>query len=214
MNRRQRQRGRGRANIRRNRHHNNNRNVDPDIKAWGQCFWYFYHRVAYDFDEKKASENEKYKNGHLVLYNNFEKILPCQKCRNHYRTLKNNRPVEKFINTQKELFEWSVVNHNRVNKRLKKKQISVEKATEIYSKPLRHNMIKKFINYLIYLSLKRGNLGIIKKIFNNLRYVIPCEMCKKGLAQRLNWSNDLKNINLPFALKNWYSRNHNFHVGL
>tara|TARA_Y100000389_G_C17393778_1_gene481397 strand:+ start:427 stop:1038 length:612 start_codon:yes stop_codon:yes gene_type:complete len=200
-----RHRGRGR--------HRNNK-VNPDIKAWGPCFWYFYHRVAYDFDEKKASENEKYKRGHLILYNNFEKILPCHKCRNHYRRLKNNRPVEKFINTQKELFEWSIVNHNRVNKRLKKKEISLEKAKEIYSKPLRRDMLKKFINYLIFLSLQRNNLGIIKKIFNNLIYTIPCETYRKGLTQRLNWSNNLKNINLPIGLKKWYSRNHNFHNGL
>ena len=199
-------------NRRRNRHRNNK--VNPDIKAWGPCFWYFYHRVAYDFDEKKASENEKYKKGHLILYNNFEKILPCYKCRNHYRTLKNNRPVEKFINTKEELFEWSIVNHNRVNKRLKKKELSIEKAKEIYSKPLRYDMIKKFINYLIYLSLQRNNLGIIKKLLNNLIYTIPCEIYRKGLTQRLNWSNNLKNINLPIGLKKWYSRNHNFHTGL
>lgn len=187
---------------------------DKSIYVWGPTFWYVYHKIAFNYDEKVASENEKYKQAHLIFYNNFEKILPCHKCRVHYTKLKNNRPVNRFMDTKDNFFEWSVKNHNIVNNRLNKKKLILQRAKEIYRKPLRHNMVKKFVNYIFNLSLRKNNLGIIKKIINNLIYVLPCQMCKKGLDQKLKLSNNLKTISLPRMLKVWYQRNHQFHVGL
>lgn len=188
--------------------------LNVKIEAWGPVFWYMYHMIAISYNEEKAKDNEKYKKAYIIFYNNIDKILPCKTCANHYEKLKKQRKVIDFIDNKDKLFKWTVDNHNIVNKRLKKKQISVEDALLIYNKPFNHNYNMKFINYLFRVSLKRYNVGIIKKIINNICFILPCQECRVGLQIRLRNYNNLQKIHNFIKLKYWFNHNHQIHINL
>ena len=179
------------------------------IEAWGPTFWYMYHKIAISYDEEKAKEDEKYKKAYIIFFNNFDKILPCKRCSEHYAKLKKERRVINFMNSKEQLFKWSVDNHNIVNKRLKKKQFTVDEVNIKYNESLKDNMVMKFMNYLFRLSLKYYNVGIIKKITNNLVYILPSPEYRIGLKIRLKNVNNMKKLHTSQQLRNWFKKNHN-----
>lgn len=63
---------------------------------------------------------------------NFTASLPCGECRREWRQLVKRFPWPQE-GGNKELFEWSVEAHNKVNVRLGKKTISAEEARAIYA---------------------------------------------------------------------------------
>lgn len=182
--------------------------INVKIEAWGPTFWYIYHKIAISYDEEKANKNERYKKAYLIFYNNFDKILPCKKCSIHYHKLKKERKLINFIDSKEEFFKWSVDNHNIVNKRLKKKQFSLDEAKIKYNEPLKNNMIMKFMNYLFRLSLKYYNVGVIKKIINNIGYILPSQDYRVGLQLRLKYVNNMKKFHTSQQLRNWFRKNH------
>ena len=186
--------------------------INVKIEAWGPTFWYIYHKIAISYNEEKAKSDEKYKKAYLIFYNNFDKILPCKSCSEHYKKLKNNRKVKDFISNKDELFKWSVDNHNIVNKRLKRKEFTLDEAKIKYNQPLDHNMIMKFMNYLLRLSLKYYNIGLIKRIVNNICYILPCQDCCFGLQTRLKYVNKLKKYHVSQQLRIWFKQNHEIHI--
>ena len=185
------------------------------IEAWGPVFWYMYHMIAISYDEEKAKDNEKYKKAYIIFYNNVDKILPCKTCANHYAKLKKQRKFIDFIDNKDKLFKWTVDNHNIVNKRLKKKELSLNNALLKYNNsPVNVNMMMKFINYIFRVSLKYNNIGIIKKIINNICLILPSEEHCIGLQIRLKRVNNLKNMRTVKQLRLWFRNNHNLKVNI
>lgn len=187
--------------------------LNVKIEKWGPNFWYMYHMVAISYDEKKGIDNDNYKNCYLFFYNNFYKILPCKKCSDHFSKLNKERNVINFIDNKEMLFKWSVDNHNIVNKRLKKNELSLNRAKIEYTEQLKHNKIMKFMNYLFRLSLKYDNVGVVKKVISSLSYIIPCNKCSIGLILRLKSNNNnFKKLQTSRQLKIWFKNNHKIHI--
>ena len=97
--------------------------IEP--RLFGPSFWGAIHYAALGAPEV-LDEN------HKLIYMNFYKslpqILPCITCGEHFAELLHEIPINPFLNTSVRLFEWTVIVHNVVNKRLNKPEITVVDA--------------------------------------------------------------------------------------
>jgi len=72
----------------------------------------------------------------MLFLTNFAKKIPrftsgCA-CKEHWATVVKNNPPK--FGPNGEYFEWTVVSHNEVNKRLGKPTYTVEEAKKLYQK--------------------------------------------------------------------------------
>jgi len=72
------------------------------------------------------------KYNYKMFYESLHKILPCEKCADHYRASVNNHPIDSFLSSPMSLFEWTVLIHNEANKHLGKPTMQVEQAKRLY----------------------------------------------------------------------------------
>lgn len=89
--------------------------MDPNI--WGPHLWFFLHSMsfAYAKNKNKPTLAEKY---HMYQFlESLKYVLPCS-CKDNYAKHFDSCPPT--LNTRKELFEWLVDLHNKVNKQTNK----------------------------------------------------------------------------------------------
>lgn len=99
-------------------------------KNWGKFGWGFIHNVALGYPNNEISymEKEQYR----IFFTVIGDVLPCEDCRKHYKEMiKDNPPV---LVDRNSIFKWTVDIHNKVNKRLNKKIITLSEAYNIWTK--------------------------------------------------------------------------------
>lgn len=60
----------------------------------------------------------------------FQKVLPCDNCRNHFAELLNKYPPQ--LQSRDAFMEWVVKAHNEVNERTGKRRYSMEEVVALY----------------------------------------------------------------------------------
>lgn len=95
------------------------------MKNWGPYFWGVLHISALT---APMSITPQYLDAFLSLIMVYTVILPCPACRSHFAQLLGELPKLTEIQTSLELFAWTVEAHNRVNRRIGKRVVSVEEA--------------------------------------------------------------------------------------
>ena len=103
------------------------REIDPQV--FGPGSWTVSHVLAIVCDDSGTSDDFKF---YTVFTYRMLHALPCSKCRAHAVRYLDKFPIPK-TSEEGSLFEWSVIFHNVVNKRLKKMLMSLEEARQIYS---------------------------------------------------------------------------------
>lgn len=122
-------------------------------KNWGKFGWGFIHNVALGYPQDITyMKKEQYRKFFEVIGH----ILPCLDCQEHYKKLIIEYPP--VLINKDTLFKWTVDIHNKVNNKLKKKQITYEQAYNIWtkSKIIKNKNKNQFnikIYYLIFLVL-------------------------------------------------------------
>jgi Erv1 / Alr family len=111
----------------------------PENKEWGPFLWTVLHALAervgstvaslYEADEKRAW---------IQLLQTTGSILPCDLCRDHYKSWLAANPVTSITNLAgpalKDFIKrwlWSL--HGSVNSRLSKPSVAFEELTDLYS---------------------------------------------------------------------------------
>lgn len=102
------------------------REIDPTISGPGT--WIVIHVLALISDESGTKKDYEFYS--LFIYRVVHNF-PCSKCRSHAVKYLDKYPIP-ATKQSGSLFEWSVIFHNVVNKRLKKKIMPLEEAREIY----------------------------------------------------------------------------------
>jgi len=99
---------------------------------WGPPLWYKLHMKTFDYPEVAT-----YKEKVLAIkyFKEVEKLLPCVKCRVHYRQYLKASPIEYHVDTRNELVRWLIDLHNKVNAQTGKRIFSYEEAVSIYLPP-------------------------------------------------------------------------------
>jgi hypothetical protein len=85
--------------------------------VWGPIFWHTIHIVALGYPKKPTYTDKKCAK---EFYESFAVLLPCGQCRQHYIDHLKKNPLTPFLDTRGDLFKWTVMIHNEVNKMLNK----------------------------------------------------------------------------------------------
>jgi hypothetical protein len=104
-----------------------------DKKIWGNSLWDIIHIITkYIPVNSKGELSRETKLIYIDFINCIQKLLPCELCRNHMDENIIKIPLEKYLNTRTDLFTWTVLFHNRVNKDNNKKEMNVKEAWLLY----------------------------------------------------------------------------------
>jgi hypothetical protein len=102
--------------------------MNPDI--WGKHVWTSIHFIALGYP---SNPNAQQKNIYIQYFNSLADVLPCKSCADHFKKLLTLHPLnDAHLANNFSLFEWTVLLHNKVNERLNKPIISLERAKKIY----------------------------------------------------------------------------------
>jgi hypothetical protein len=99
--------------------------VPPPV--WGPMFWMTIHLVALGYPSSPTyTDKRSAKNFFEALAN----LIPCPICREHYKGHLEKHPISPNLDTNKDLFDWTVKLHNEVNKSLGKPEWTREEALD------------------------------------------------------------------------------------
>lgn len=175
---------------------NEKKNGGEDTRHWGTCVWHLFHTLTYSFDGKLQEHYHHF--FEAVSY-----ILPCQICIDHYKQMLDELPmvaqsfspkipetdVEKYCadkNGGKKIVEWMVGLHNRVNRRLHRKEYTVAEADVLYlgEKKVKHDLLVEFFQLIDFYILDDMSLVMfarVENIIENLVPIFPCLKCRDAM---------------------------------
>ena len=92
---------------------------------WGPSVWKTIHSfaIAYTPDQKQQFKN---------YINSLQYILPCQACREHLKQNLKILKIDDYLSNNHQLFLWSYLLHDRVNRQLGKSSPPFEQIKIIY----------------------------------------------------------------------------------
>jgi hypothetical protein len=100
-----------------------------DKKLWTNHFWATFHYIALGYPDNPSPQDKlNYKN----FFEYFGIVLPCNDCVTHYKEFFKNKPIDNYLDSPNNLFEWTVIFHNNVNKFTNHKQFTVEETKKYY----------------------------------------------------------------------------------
>ena len=140
-----------------------NNHIEPSI--WGPPTWHLIHQLAYNYDEKLK---EHYK----LFFEHFKYLIPCINCRHSFINNLNTYPLN--LNNRESFIKWTILIHNIVNKKLRKRLMSIKLANEIYKNNINNGHVYNFISTFSTAYLQEhGNLIKCKELFRNLFKIYP-----------------------------------------
>lgn len=102
--------------------------MKPEL--WGKYLWSTIHFVALGYPENPSAND---KQSYYDFYTSFGKMIPCSKCRVNYARHLREIPIEPYLNSRYNLFKWTVLVHNIVNRELGKQQWNIDYALTFYT---------------------------------------------------------------------------------
>ena len=98
-------------------------------KIWGPKLWFIIHTIALNFPENPSYDEKRI---HEDFFNSLVFLIPCEKCRIHYRQHINNNPVVNHLKDSDTLFRYTIDLHNQVNKKLNKRTYNYDEVVKYY----------------------------------------------------------------------------------
>ena len=148
--------------------------MDPTV--WGPNLWVVIHTIALNYPNNPSYEQKRI---HEDYFNNLVFLIPCDKCRIHYRQHINNNPVVNHLKNSDTLFRYTIEIHNEVNKTLNKKIYSYDEAVNFYKiKYGEANPHNKYFN-------KKSLVGtIIVLVIMSIGYIIYKKYTKRLIYKK------------------------------
>lgn len=100
--------------------------------CWGPIFWSTIHIAALAYSQKPSYGEKK---AAKEFYEALQFMLPCPMCREHLKNHLIKYPITPHLDRREDLFKWTVMLHNEVNKSLNK-PIFTEVEALLYIKRL------------------------------------------------------------------------------
>ena len=112
---------------------------------WGSHLWFSLHTISFAYPIKPTiTDQNNYKNFFVSLQN----VIPCSVCQRNYKRHLLEHPIDKHLNSRKDLVYWLIDIHNMVNSEIGKKFMSydvvLKKYENVYQKDL---LIGKNMDY-------------------------------------------------------------------
>jgi hypothetical protein len=140
-----------------------------DSKIWGPHYWFFLHTAAMSYP---VTPNDTVKKKFYDFIQNFPLFIPDMKMASSFSKILDKYPVSPYLDSKDSLTRWTHFIHNKINKKLEKQEISLEKFyTEYYKsyetvteKQINYIKTKKHIAYAVILLIF---IGIIYNFYNS-----------------------------------------------
>ena len=134
---------------------------------WGSHLWFSLHTISFAYPIKPTLiDQNNYKNFFVSLQN----VIPCSVCQRNYKRHLLEHPIDKHLNSRKDLVYWLIDIHNMVNSEIGKKFMSydvvLKKYENVYQKDL---LVGKNMDY-DNANLITSNINIKNKY--NLEYIL------------------------------------------
>lgn len=101
-----------------------------DSEVWGPHGWIFLHSITMTYPKiPNEIDKQRYKN----FFVNLQNLLPCEKCKEHYKQNLISTPIDNHLDCRKSLVEWLIEIHNKVNESLGKKRLSFDEVMTYYN---------------------------------------------------------------------------------
>lgn len=98
-------------------------------ESWGPFFWHTIHIVALGYPSEPSYAHKK---AAKDFFESLQHLIPCPVCRDHYVEHLQKLPLTPHLDRRSDLFRWTVVLHNEVNKMLNKPKLYTEKEVLDY----------------------------------------------------------------------------------
>ena len=89
--------------------------IPPDV--WGPFFWHTIHITALGYPTNPSYAHKK---AAKEFFESLRFLLPCPICSEHYIAHLEKYPISPHLDRRSDLFRWTILLHNEVNKTLEK----------------------------------------------------------------------------------------------
>ncbi len=100
-------------------------------EAWGPFFWHTIHIIALGYPMEPSHAHKK---AAKEFYESLKILIPCPICKEHYIAHLEKYPLTPHLDRRTDLFRWTVLLHNEVNKALGKRLFTETQAIQYYSR--------------------------------------------------------------------------------
>lgn len=87
-------------------------------ETWGPFFWHTIHITALGYPSDPSYAHKK---AAKEFYESLKILIPCPICRDHYEEHLSKYPITPHLDRRSDLFRWTILLHNEVNKMLEKR---------------------------------------------------------------------------------------------
>lgn len=112
---------------------------------WGPSMWNFLNTLARVYPENPTAEQIEH---HKRFLETLRNVLPCPKCRNHYKQNIEKLPIDEALQSREHFIKWVIDLHNNVNISKGMSPMPYEQARSIVEG---HTISQKSC-YILYLS--------------------------------------------------------------
>lgn len=94
-------------------------------ETWGPFFWNTIHIAALGYP---AEPSHSHKKAAKEFFESLQVLIPCPICRDHYKVHLAKYPILPHLDRRRDLFRWTLLLHNEVNKSLNKPPFTEEES--------------------------------------------------------------------------------------
>lgn len=136
--------------------------MNPDI--WGPHFWNVLNSIALTYPENPDVQEQQ----HVINFiTNLQHILPCEKCREHFKENLKKFPLTEAATSGENLTKWVIDVHNSVNQSNGKRTLSYKEGLRQMKKHLFGNQLD--IKY--YLMFGMVGIIVLMWYFRKTKYI-------------------------------------------
>ena len=134
---------------------------------WGSHLWFSLHTISFAYPIKPTiTDQNNYKNFFVSL----QFAIPCSVCQRNYKRHLLEHPIDKHLNSRKDLVYWLIDIHNMVNSEIGKKFISYDVVIKKYENVYQKDLF--FGKNMDYDDNDISENGIKNKYNYNLEYIL------------------------------------------
>jgi len=100
-------------------------------EAWGPFFWHTMHIAALGYPTNPSYAHKK---AAKEFFESLQMLIPCPICQDHYKEFLEKYPITPQLDRRSDLFRWTILLHNEVNKTLKKPTFTETEVLQYYSR--------------------------------------------------------------------------------
>ena len=124
-----------------------------DSSVWGPHYWFFLHTLAMTYPHRPNTMTKK---KYYDFVQNIPMFIPIENMAGDFSKLLNNYPVSPYLDSRDAFIRWMHFIHNKINEKLEKPKITLEKFYADYYESYKPKDIKmreyyKVRSKLIYL---------------------------------------------------------------